>query len=127
MEDLSRLFRTLDDVMARDCRYQRDAYTFVLSALHDTVRRLQQPRHISGQELLEGCRKYALEQYGPMARTVLNTWGLHTTDDIGAVVFNLIEARLVGQSATDSRDDFRALYSFQEAFDRGVHYTLDSP
>ena len=126
MEDLTPLFRTLDDLVARDRRYHREAYTFVLATLHDTVGRLARPRHVSGQELLEGLRRYALDQYGPMARAMLNAWGIHATEDIGEIVFNLVDVRLLGKSATDSKDDFKTLYAFDEAFDRGVRYTLST-
>ena len=126
MEDLTPFFRTLDALITRDRRYHREAYTFVLAVLHDIVHRLERPRHISGQELLEGLRRYALDQYGPMARAVLNMWGIHTTEDIGEIVFSLVDARLLGKSATDSKDDFKTLYSFEEAFDRGVRYTLSA-
>lgn len=126
MEDATPLFRTLDALLLRDRRYHREAYVFVLAALHDTVRRLARPRHISGRELLDGLRRYALDQYGPMARAVLNAWGVRATEDIGEIVFNLIDARLLGRSATDSRDDFKTVYAFDEAFDRGVRYTLSA-
>lgn len=126
MEDLTAFFRTLDQLVTRNPRYHREAYAFVLAALHDTVNQLERPRHISGQELLEGLRRYALDQYGPMARAVLNAWGMHATEDIGEIVFNLVDARLLGKSATDFKDDFKMLYSFEEAFDRGVRYTLST-
>lgn len=124
MQDVNPLSRTLDEIITRDPRYHREAYTFVLAALHDTVSHLQRPRHITGQELLDGLRRYALDQYGPMARTVLNTWGLQATDDIGEIVFTLVDARLLGKSAADSKEDFQDYYSFEAAFDRGIRYTF---
>ncbi len=40
--------------------------------------------------MCEAIRLYALEQYGYMAKTVLNSWGVHNTGDFGEIVFNLI-------------------------------------
>lgn len=124
MPDANPLLRTLDEIVTRDPRYHREAYTLVLAALHDTVNHLKRPRHITGQELLDGLRRYALDQYGPMARTVLNAWGLHATDDVGEIVFTLVDAQLLGKSAADSKEDFRSRYSFEAAFDQGICYTL---
>ena len=124
MPDATSLVRVLNDILTRDRRYHPDAYAFVLATLQDTVRRLDRPRHVTGQELLDGLRRYALDQFGPMTRTVLNAWGLYTTDDVGEIVFALIDAKILGKTSTDSKDDFKARYTFDEAFDRAIRYTL---
>ncbi len=82
------------------------------------IERLEEPRHISGQELAEGCRDLALEQFGPMARTVLEHWGIHSTEDMGEIVFALIECRVLVKQDSDSREDFQAVFDFDEVFDR---------
>ncbi len=99
-------------------RYTDAAYLFVLSALQYAIERLEEPRHISGQELAEGCRDLAMEQFGPMARTVLEHWGIHSTEDMGEIVYALIECRVLIKQDSDSREDFQEVFNFDEVFDR---------
>jgi uncharacterized repeat protein (TIGR04138 family) len=73
--------------------------------------------HVSGQELLEGVRLLAIEQFGCLAETVLATWGVHGTEDFGEIVFNLVEFDLMGKQESDTKEDFRSVYDFQEVFD----------
>ena len=111
----------LEQILAKDARYHRDAYHFLREALDYTQR--NQPReprakirHVTGQELLDGIRRFALEQFGPMAVTVLEEWGVRRCEDFGDMVFNMVEARLLAKTEQDSRDDFRGGYDFHEAF-----------
>ncbi len=102
----------------RNPRYTEAAYLFVLTALQYVIDSLDEPRHISGQELARGCRDLALERYGPMARTVLEHWGIHSTDDMGAIVYALIDCRVLTKQDSDSPDDFLDVFDFEEAFER---------
>jgi uncharacterized repeat protein (TIGR04138 family) len=118
----------LQGVLDRDPRYTAEAYIFVRAGLDHTVRRLEKPRHVSGQELLDGIREFALAEFGPMTKTILNRWGIMRTEDIGEIVFNLVETGLLGKTEKDSRTDFAAGYDFDEAFrkpfqPRGVRKT----
>ncbi|MBM4153239.1 MAG: hypothetical protein FJ220_06940 [Kiritimatiellaceae bacterium] len=106
----------LQMILAKDPRYTVEAYAFVRIGLDFTVRRLEAPRHVSGQELLEGLREFALSEFGPMTKTVLGSWGIHRTEDVGEVVFNLVESGLLGKTEKDSRADFANGYDFDEAF-----------
>lgn len=99
-------------------RYTDAAYVFLLSALQYTIDCLPEPRHITGRELAEGCRDLAIQRFGPMARTVLEHWGVHSTEDMGAIVYALIECGVLIRQDTDSREDFRDVYDFEEAFER---------
>ena len=112
----------LREVARRDRRYSLDAYRFLYEALEYTVDQLPKRRHISGQELLEGIRQYALSQFGFLARTVLESWGVKRTDDFGEIVFNLVEADLLGKTEQDSRDDFSEVYDFRQAFDESFRF-----
>ena len=108
-------------ISAADPRYDLGAYLFVREALDFTVKRLKKPtrgpsRHVSGRELLDGIRSYALDQYGPMALTVLATWGLKSTEDCGEIVFNLVNAGVLGKTDSDTKQDFAKGYDFHEAF-----------
>ncbi|MBK9137968.1 MAG: hypothetical protein IPM17_04295 [Verrucomicrobia bacterium] len=111
----------VERIVARDPRYTREAYEFVREALDFTQKAISKAnkgklRHITGQELLAGARAYALQQYGPMALTVLNEWGIRRGEDIGEIVFNLIDARLFSKTDADSRADFEGGFDFEEAF-----------
>jgi uncharacterized repeat protein (TIGR04138 family) len=98
--------------------YHETAYLFILAALHYTIERLGEARHISGCELAAGCRDLAIERYGPMARSVLEYWGLRGTRDFGEIVFALVELGILVKQDGDSLDDFDGVFGFAEAFER---------
>jgi uncharacterized repeat protein (TIGR04138 family) len=115
----------LIELLQQDQRYHLEAYKFVRKGLEYAQEILQLAaeddqvgeRHITGQQLCEGIRQYSLQQFGYMAKTVLNTWGIHTTSDFGEIVYNLIRIKEMKKSASDRREDFDHVYDFQNAFD----------
>jgi uncharacterized repeat protein (TIGR04138 family) len=112
---------TLALIIAKDPRYQRDAYLFVKDALDHTQKLVLKEnkgelRHVSGQELLGGIREYALTQFGPMTQMVFEEWGIKRCEDFGEIVFNMVEIGLLGKTEQDSREDFANGYDFHEAF-----------
>jgi uncharacterized repeat protein (TIGR04138 family) len=115
----------LESVTDKDPRYKVDAYLFVLNGLNHTVSGLEKPRHVTGQELSEGLRIYAVDQYGPLALTVLESWGVAKTSDFGNIVFNLIGVKLLSKTDNDSIDDFSDVFDFNKAFGGTVDYRLD--
>ena len=86
------------------------------------VRSRRAERHLTGQELCEAARHYAMQQYGYLARTVLASWGLTSTDDFGELVFNMIEIGQMRKTRQDKREHFHAVYDFREAFSRDVSF-----
>lgn len=103
----------------RNPRYAEAAYIFILEALHHRLQQLERPRHLTGAELAAGARDLALERFGPLARTVLQHWGIHSTTDMGNVVFLLVESGILIKQPTDTPEDFENLFSFEEAFETG--------
>lgn len=101
---------------SRNPRYDEAAYLFVLAALNHVLERLPEPRHIAGRELAEGVRDLALERFGPMARTVLEHWGIERTVDVGEIVFSLVECGVLIKQDEDTVDDFAEVFDFDEAF-----------
>ena len=102
-----------------DSRYLPGAYDFVRDALHLAVKKFcagDEAEHVSGQQLLEGVRELALKEYGPMALTILQQWGLRQGIDVGNIVYNLIHVGYFGKSEGDSLEDFDHGYKFEEAF-----------
>jgi uncharacterized repeat protein (TIGR04138 family) len=108
----------LERLRDRNPRFDGKAYLFVLSSLHHVMEGLPKPRHIAGAELAEGVRSLAIRQFGPLARTVLEHWGIHSTEDVGEIVFALVEAGVLVKEEEDRLEDFRSLFDFEEAFDR---------
>jgi uncharacterized repeat protein (TIGR04138 family) len=117
MTDLKFAEEILDQLQEKNPRFHPKAYFFVLAALHSVIQSLDQPRHISGRELTEALRNLALERYGPMARTVLEHWGIHATEDVGCVVFALVEQGILITQDGDRPEDFTDVYDFEEAFE----------
>jgi uncharacterized repeat protein (TIGR04138 family) len=70
-------------------------------------------RHLTGQELCEAIRVYALEQFGYMAKCVLNSWGVQKTADFGEIVFNLIRIGQMRKTSKDRREDFDDVFDFE--------------
>jgi uncharacterized repeat protein (TIGR04138 family) len=104
------------DVAQKHGRYKPNAYRFTLDAVGFTVRALEENRHVSGNELLDGIRRLALDRFGPMAKTVFEQWGVVTTEDFGAIVFQLVDEGLLGKTEQDKMSDFARGYDFHEAF-----------
>lgn len=123
MQDLE-FTEVVELICKEDGRFDRKAYTFVRQALDHTVQELkkrqpertQKSQHVSGAELLQGIRTYALEQFGPLTKTVLSAWGITRCGHFGDIVFNLIEYNVFSKTENDRREDFADLYDFDEAF-----------
>jgi uncharacterized repeat protein (TIGR04138 family) len=113
----------LESVVINEPRYHRDGYLFLRDALDFTTKQQKKVkgvsvRHVTGPELLDGVRQYALKEFGPMVMTVFDSWGIHSSEDIGHMVFNLIGAGIFGKTEQDSIEDFKDVYDFEEAFVR---------
>lgn len=111
------LHETLGQLQRRNPRYAVEAYLFVLGGLHQRLAALDRPRHISGSELAEAVRDLAIERFGLLAKIVLEHWGIHATEDIGEIVFLMVDHGVLTKQDTDRREDFAGLYSFEQAFE----------
>ena len=130
----------LAGVLARDPRYPIQAYLFVLEALEYSknlkrraqarpgprrARAREASRHVTGRELCEGARRLALRQYGLLALTVLNRWGIYSTSDFGEIVFNLIASGDLETTPTDRRSDFDGVFDLEATLRRHFVLALD--
>lgn len=111
----------VEGICASDGRYAPEAYAFLRDALETTFKRRKKEGkrvsgHVSANELLEGFRRHALHEFGPMTLTVLEYWGVRGCEDIGRIVFQLIEAKILGKTEDDTIDKFREGFDFEEAF-----------
>lgn len=130
-------------LLRKDPRYTIEAYQFVRDALsyaqevlgmgceHEAEEEFEEEparprveRHLTGQQLCEAIRQYALEQYGYMAKVVLSRWGVTKTGDFGEIVYNLIDVGLMKKSADDRREDFEDVYDFDTAFQQQFQITM---
>ncbi len=116
METTRSFYDIVEEICSRDPRYRPDSYEFVMQALHFTQKQHKRAGHVSGKELLEGIRRFALKTYGPMTRTVLEYWGIKNTGDFGNIVFNMIGAKLFAKTEQDCPEDFNDVYDFESAF-----------
>ena len=78
---------------------------------------IEEERHVTGQELSEGIKQFAMEKFGYMTRIVLEQWGITKSGDFGEIVFNLVDSGLMGKTETDTLEDFKDLYDFYSEFD----------
>lgn len=137
----------LIQLLKDDPRYRLEAYQFVREALvyaQETLKmegpqedatepprpakrrsadKSDPERHLTGQQLCEAIRHYATDQYGYLAKAVLNSWGVHLTKDFGEIVYNLIHIGYMKKSARDRREDFHDQYDFHEAFQQQYQIT----
>jgi uncharacterized repeat protein (TIGR04138 family) len=117
----------VQEIFQADPRYSIESYTFIREGLDYTLKHLRRNSgspspaaslkgHVSGQELLHGIRDYALREFGPMSKTVLNEWGVKKCEDFGDIVFNLVKYGVLGKTDSDSLSDFKHGFSFHDAF-----------
>ena len=121
------------ELLKEDSRYTFDAYVFVFESLNyaqnvlgmgkEAASEPPEPaegeppqRHVTGQQLCEAVRQFAIEQFGYMAKDVLASWGVHKTGDFGEIVFNLIRTGQMRKTPEDNREDFENVYDFETAF-----------
>lgn len=105
-------------ILKRDKRFEPHAYFFLKDALDFTLKRIAESnggkaRHVTGPELLAGCRDFALEQFGPMASTLMSEWSIRKCQDVGDMVFNLIEEQVFGKQDSDKKEDFSEVFDFE--------------
>ena len=113
---MGEFFSLVEEICRQDKRYKPDAYEFVLGGLGFTQKKLKKTAHVSGVQLAHGLRDYAINQYGALASRVLSFWGINQTQDIGNIVFNMIEKKLLSKTDGDTLHDFDAVYDFKAAF-----------
>jgi uncharacterized repeat protein (TIGR04138 family) len=116
------VFDRIDEIAERSGRFRAPGFLFVLRSIEHCRRRLERAGHVSGQELLESCRAVAVDEFGPMAKLVLNEWGIETTEDVGRIVFLMVEHGLLSKTDEDRLDDFRDGFDFETEFVRNYRW-----
>lgn len=116
MTEKKDFYQVIEKICLRDSRYKADAYEFLMQGLYFTQDKIKRKGHLTGEELLQGLREFAIKQYGPMAKNVFNYWGIYKTQDFGHIVFNMIDEKLLAKTETDALDDFKDVYDFDTVF-----------
>lgn len=106
----------LKNLAKEDTRYTVESYKFLLHCL-GAVQQAQEKRHVSGQDLCVAFRDFGCYQFGLMARTVFDCWGIRKTEDIGNLVYNLIGAGIMRKQKSDKKGDFKNVFDFNELED----------
>ena len=111
--------QAVEQIIRRDGRFDPLAYYFLKDSLDFTVKRLEGEsrgrfRHVTGGELLAGFRDHALDQFGPMASTLMREWGVCESGHVGEMVFQLIEERVFGKQESDRKEDFANSFDLTE-------------
>ncbi len=130
--------QAIADLLQRDNRYRFESYIFVFEALQHAQENLgrgcvdfddegdevdddEVDRHVSGQELCEAIRRYALQQFGMLSPCVFSHWGIRRTGDYGEIVYNLIDIGQLRKTDGDRREDFEDVFDITSDFqDRSV-------
>ena len=113
--------QAVEKICRQDKRYHQEAYAFLRDSLEVTMKRRKKTRkdtssHVGAEELLDGFRLHALDEFGPMSLMVLNYWGLRASEDVGNMVFNLVNAEVFGKTDEDMIESFRDVFDFSEVF-----------
>ena len=111
----------VEKICRQDKRYHQEAYAFLRDSLEATMKRRKKTRkdpssHVGAEELLDGFRLHAINEFGPMSLMVLNYWGLKCSEDVGHMVFNLVNAEVFGKTDEDTLESFREVFDFTEVF-----------
>ena len=117
MEESREEFSWIEKIVDQYPRYKAEAYAFVMIVIDDIQESLEVRRHISGEVLLNGLKEYASSKYGPMAKEVLNSWGVYTTEDIGNIVFMMVKFGILDKTEEDSIEDFKEGFNFTTVFE----------
>ncbi|MEO0076385.1 MAG: Minf_1886 family protein [candidate division WOR-3 bacterium] len=118
------MLSVIDEILKRDNRYKIHAYSFILASLEVARQITKKPKHVTALELLEGVKVLAQKEFGIMAKTVLECCGIKTTDDIGEIVFNLIEADILSKTEEDKKEDFHNIFNFDEVFIKEYQFSV---
>lgn len=100
----------------RPLPYDMRAYIFVDESLSALVARLPERRHVTARECAEAVLDAAAARFGLLGDVVLEDWGIHTSTDIGRIVFALVEGGRVSAAEDDAVEDFDELFRVEEVF-----------
>lgn len=114
--------RLLDN--KRDVRYSIDAYDFVFSIFNSLEKNKEGKDDFSAKEITAAAVETANVWYGPLAQYALESMGIKTARDIGAIIFNLVDLKLFFKNDFDKYDDFEE-FPLKPLFSRIIPKPID--
>jgi uncharacterized repeat protein (TIGR04138 family) len=109
----------------RDTRYLTGGYEFVLNGMEFYLTSIGEKRHVTGNEFTKGLLMFAQKQFGPLVLTVLNYWGIYKTDDIGNIVYNMIDLGILSKQPDDSLEHFHDVVNFKKYFKQQQYFEVE--
>lgn len=104
---------SFEDILFKDARYSPRAYAFLIDVLENLQR---DGVSLSSREIMNEFKEYALDLYGPLAYFVLKDWGVAQCEDIGEMMFNLVDSGRIGTKEDSAPECFTGGYDFHDAF-----------
>jgi uncharacterized repeat protein (TIGR04138 family) len=123
--------KDVEHIARQDGRYSPNALRFVFDGLGKTIQKIRQEtdieeeRHIAGDQLAMGLGDLACQQWGRLAKVVLNEWGIYTTRDFGEIVYLMIRNEWMRAQDEDRIEDFDDIYDFQKRFETNFRFELN--
>lgn len=109
----------------RDIRYRLGGYEFVLNGMEFYLTSIGEKRHVTGQELSRGLLLFAHKQFGPLALFILKYWGIYATEDIGNIVYNMIDIGIMSKQRDDSIEHFINVITLDAYFDEQDNFEIN--
>lgn len=112
--------KAVEEICSENPLIPKQAYHFLRESMDFTSEKCKENgadnNHVTAVELLNGFKDFSLTQFGPMAATVFREWNINHCQDIGTMVYALIDKGIFSKQDSDRKEDFMEVYSFQEAF-----------
>ncbi len=114
MEEIDFNADDFSDLVAKDKRYPARAYAVLMTAINSLTE--EKNASYSATDILDAFHDIVLDQYGPLSYALLTEWGITCTEDVGEMVFNLVESKRIRSDEHDSAEGFANGYDFKEEF-----------
>jgi uncharacterized repeat protein (TIGR04138 family) len=98
--------------------YGVDAVLFVSAVLGYTLRRVRREgqEHVTAKDVCAGFREYARMYFNDAGEAIdlLSEWGLRGSDDVGRIIFAMIETGHAKAAEGDRPEDFAGLFTVDD-------------
>ena len=112
-------FDAVKRIRSRDRRYEPEAYALVMDSVAYAIQTIGERRHISSAELLVHLCDFVKDRYGILAYSMLKKWRVRSTEDIGAIVYGLIDEGELTEQDGDSLAGFSGVFDLRERLELG--------
>ena len=106
-------------IRRRDRRFDRNAYLWALDLVDFGLERIRskpgaKQAHLSATSLLGFVGEFAAKDFGRGASLVFEAWNIRLTDDVGEIIWNLIDNKLLSAGPNDSRYGFQTQVAIKD-------------